>query len=1515
MDTSQNQALGETTPPRTDEAFQDDIIGKCLPVWLRAASVEQVTALGEAMSLSLYFHQQVSAVLARIERIDRFALPALQDALQARFGAAFDVPRWTFRVGHREPIINAQPVGAHLTEVVYGQMPLLEAALRNFTLAEAEPGGQPRGNRLLNAREGRVRPPSAIEFAALCRELDVGGRYQRHLDTVLQPAVQAGEPAQNVASLLARAQRYGMLVDAHIGRLKGVLSDSEHRALVQLCHLRQPVRVDDCPVVAKQLSLLGCTLEQIVVLDVIDEGLLRNTSRRLLVHIPEDPQGAWSAFADLRHFANDLGKRLRTPEYQRFFSRFVRRRDSQRFFACVIEGYEGVSDLANISLQEHMHAYPAPLFESLAAARIRQIKGDAAMIAVPVAEVDRQVQREHDRRLAAEGRTLLNLAGLFVPTLGAVLLAASAWSLLGEVFHGVKAWHEGDTSEALDHLMNVATDLAMIGGTAAGLGVARRLWSRSAVVDDLVPARLEDGTTKLWNGDLAPFRSEAPPPEAVADAQGIHRLGAQAWIEMDGQYYAVTQRAGASGTAEGPWQLCPQGGHGPLLCHNGAGAWRLWSEQPLQWNDTYRMFRRLGGRFAELDDDRIDQVLTAHGMQVDHLRALHVQGRAPQAELVDSVMRAALDMRISQLVSRLRAGEQVEGTALQHARALAGNAAHAGQTFAELTWAQRRALFQRLYDGAEDSESLGVAALRRVFPSLHGRAARELLRTASAVDRQRLLDSGRVALRLAEAARTSSLRIRVIRVYEALHLDTPQNADLARVAMGMLEHLPGSHVGVRWRLFEGYADGPLLLSTEEGEQAFDLVHLNGKFQRLDVHGRAIDEPGELFEVMAAAYHHRQREAMGIGEPFAHNLRVLLARQAVQRRPQVEKLLGRDQRAGAFRFPQRLADGRLGYPLSGRLPASGARTGRSRALFSSVREVYPTYSDAQVLAWADDVQRSGRQVESVLHQLVQELDALTRSLEAWAGQASSERVRDERRYVHNTLLSCWQRRTTVGDPLNGPGTNIRLILYAARPQILPELPAHVSFAHVSELVLLQMGLHSVPASFLDAFSGLRLLDLGGNRLTRLPQGLLQMAQLRELSLTNNRITLDAGQAATLASCESLEWINLSHNPLGRTFSLSGMRRLRMLNLRNTQISDLPYALLDSPLLTQADLRNNLITRLPESFYGAAAQLRRGVMLSGNPLAEEEALRLRFTLRDLDEQGAQGVDQEVPIHPRELWADAVDPRYRGALISRWDVVDVGERAERFLRVLRQLLQSADFQRNARAMADRVLNLLLVMAENPTLREELFAVANEEWGCQDGAAWCFSNLEVKVLVWRALNNAEGQPQQALLHLGRQLWRLDEVDRLVAQDIHTRSGHPDESEVGLAYRLGLRESLDLPIETTDMSFGPLAGVSASRIAQVHAQILDNETQERLAQSLVDREFWQTHLERTHPERFDRVDEPFQHRLAVLLEDRSLPEDVQLQQSNLIRDAQRAARHDLMIALTLEALEVAPEEPAIAVR
>ncbi|WP_028694020.1 NEL-type E3 ubiquitin ligase domain-containing protein [Pseudomonas cremoricolorata] len=1495
-----------TTSSGEAAAYQDNLIHAALPAWIRAASIEQLQQLQDASSLSLYWRERCQQLLAPLQGVEAFCRPLLQQALQARW-PALDTAALVWRHGEREPVVTSMPIGVPVTVPVYRTMPLLEAALRNFNDGQSEEGGMLVGNRLQRVDDQPAPElPSAAQFAAFCRQLDLGAQYQQHLRSVLEPDAEAGEQARSV---LARQRRYALLVDAQRAWIEGAVDAAEHQLLTRLCGLHWPLTLNGDPLKARRLNLLGCDLEQIVVLDARDQSWspLVTSSRRVIAWIPGDPHTPLRSYPSLRHFANDLGHRLRTAEYQRFFSRFVRRRDSQRFFSAVISGYDGVTDLANIALDEHMSDWPTPLFDSLAAAHIAQIKDDAALLATPVAELDRQVQREHDQRLAAEGWALLNLAGLFVPGLGLALLAVTAWQVLDEVYLGVEAWREGDHSEAMDHLCNVALDVASAALVAAGGSVVARVWTRSAVVDELLPHTLPDARVRLGQPMLEAFRS-TPPAEALRDSQGVYRAGERCWVSIDGHAYEATP-----GTDQQPWTLRRRNGLAPALRHNGAGAWRLWFEQPRQWQDAHYLFRRLALSETRLNDEEIDIILHSTYTSAEHLRALHVHDRPADALLRDSTQRVALVARIRRAVSQLRQGLQPgDLTVLDHARSLPGAAELSDQALAERLWSERRSFFQRLYHAVQDSPSAQAQVLRRDFPGLSVLAAEELVAGASPTHREQLLASARVPLAMATRAQRSVRALRVSRALAGLSLETEQSLDLARLSLHIGSRLPGAPGTLRWRLFDGSRErfvaqfGAIDPAPPSGTvRQLDLLLGSAGFELFDAGGQALGNAAdELFNTLALAYDDAERTALGIGEPFAHNLRVLIARQARQQPEQVEQALGLRQPVSWFRLPARLADGRLGYPLSGR----GGGRGVPRALYARVRMLYPMMSDAEIEHWTQQLRSTGQQVERVLNRLGGEMQQLEGTLRRWVTSGSGLLARIDRSRFCDQLLGAWRRMTPRLASVADQSSGYRLRIYGTHLPSLPSLPEAISFAHVDVLSLRDVGLSQMPTMFLRSFPGLRTLELSGNLLAQLPQGIERLGRLRELALENNLIHLDAEQAARLAACEHLRTLNLGGNPLGFAVSVQRMSQLRTLNLRETLLPSLPEGLLESTELLIADLRGNQIRTLPERFFRAPRWLTSTLMLEDNPLEPAAAARLAQLFGEPQAAGMQ-VAGTLLSGP---WLDTVEPGLRAVYAATWDALAQRPAATGLFELLQRLQQSADFLDNDVAMGRRVWSLLEAAERYPELGEELFNLANLPLTCQDSAALSFSGLELHLLVWQARLSASsggGSEERALLHLGRQLWRLDEVERIALADLqarHADGANPDQIEVALAYRVGLREVLDLPAQPQDMLFAGVSGVDQGRLEQARDQVLAAETVPTLAASLVQREFWQTWLEQRYAERLQALDEPFQARLAALMDEAEAgtsEEGQYLEQMNRVRDERQAARHALLLTLTEQLL------------
>lgn len=1494
--------MSDETSKNSSEAarYQDSLIAAALPEWLRAARVEQLQALRDASKLSLHWRQRCQALLATLQGVAAFCQPLLQQSLAEQLPAIANVSV-TWRMGYKEPVVTSVPIGFPVSSAEYRSVSLLEAAMRNFTAEQSEAGGMLAGNRLELAAGAEAALPTPEAFAGFCRRLDLGEQYQRHVRTVLEPAGEAGVQVQQV---LAQHHRYALLVDVHRAWIQGWLNEEEHQALERLCALHTPLTLRGDPLQVRRLKLLGCTLEQIVVLDVRDESWspLVTSSREVFVYIPGDPVAPLRRYASLRHFANDLGKRLRTADYQRFFARFVRRRDSQRFFSAVIEGYADVSDLANISLDEHLTEWPEGLFDSLAKAQIARTKDDATLIATPVSKIDLDVQHEHDQRLKAEGWTLINLAGLFIPGVGLALLGITAWQLLEDVYLGVQAWREGDDSEAMDHLYNVALQLASVAAIAAGTAVVISAWKRSKIVDSLIPALLPEQRLRLYKPDVRACRSE-PALDARIDDQGISRSGQRAWVPIDGHHYEAVQNPD-----DQSWALRERDGHAPALVHNGAGAWRLGFEQPLEWDDDSYLFRRMAITEWPLEDEQIGLILKAADCKADELRALHVQGRRADAILCEVTLRVELDARIRQLIMQLRSAIAVsDHRLLSYARALPESAGLADQALADLLWGQRREFLEQVYPRLHESPTATASLLLRDFPGLGGGCAQELVDASSADVRGQMLETGRVPLPLAEAARRLLRRRRVMRACQGFFVDGVQTPDLARVAVGMSVRLPGAPGNLAWRLFEGSRDTSPLFVTDApaGARVLDLVHREKGFELFDAQGASLAQaPGELFETLAIAYDENDRQALGVAEPFAHNLRVIIGRQTLAAREQVAQLLGQTPPASWFRLPVRLAEGRLGYPLSGR----GRGPFWPQALRVRLRRFYPSLSDFEIEQWAQRVRQSGEQIERVLGRLAGEMRSLQTTLSRWVASGTELNLRIERNRFSDQLLLAWRRMTPQVLPSAEQGPSYRLHVHGISLQSLPTFPSEVNFAHVQVLSLRSLGLAQVPSNFMLSFPAVRVLELGGNQLTRLPAGLDLLSDLTELSLEGNQIVLDNTQITVLSRCERLRSLNLSHNPLQRSFSVQRMNGLRNLNLRAIQLPALPEALLGRFELNMADLRDNLITELPDRMFLTARWISDSILLDNNPLSPASAARLEEyrQVRLPDTSAGTGA-------ARGRWLDTLSGELRAERAQTWDMVEALQGSQGFFELLHRLQDSADFSNDARALGLRVWAMIEAIRAHSTLGEELFALAGSDLTCQDSAALRFSALEVRMLVWQARITAEAtavSEESALIQLGYQLWRLDEVDRIALRDIEQRRAQgadPDQIEISLAYRTGLRESLDLPAQPQDMLFAAVSGVDQARLDRALDEVKAAETPENLARSLVQRDFWQTWLQRTHSQRLEVLDEPFQARLAALVEEAEHSEggeDGYVARMNAVRDERQAAHEALMVTLTLQTLE-----------
>ena len=328
--------------------------------------------------------------------INAFATPLLNASMQANFKAVENIDALSVQLEVPSKIAFVIDTGASRVR----QSTLLEAALHNFEEAETTEDAWRSSSGIYRRDErGSLALETAIplpRFASMCRSLDIGGQYQRHIKSILLPTTTEARRAlqdESVASEKAAFQ-----VASLVARLKGDISDHAYGKLGQIRESKADTTLYDRPLHGHRLSLMGFRLTGIVLFSAVsdpsqikqaidaltpdsvkfwsewsqrlsilpgaeyerfkllqaffangpqglnDELLRRDDiyhqsrlSGHVIAYVPDDPQHPLKEYPSLAAFMKTLIGQLRDTQYQAFFSRFVAQKDKGLFFSRVNE--------------------------------------------------------------------------------------------------------------------------------------------------------------------------------------------------------------------------------------------------------------------------------------------------------------------------------------------------------------------------------------------------------------------------------------------------------------------------------------------------------------------------------------------------------------------------------------------------------------------------------------------------------------------------------------------------------------------------------------------------------------------------------------------------------------------------------------------------------------------------------------------------------------------------------------------------------------------------------------------------------------------------------------------------------------------------------------------------------------------------------------------------------------------------------------------------------------------------
>ncbi|KAA6180974.1 NEL-type E3 ubiquitin ligase domain-containing protein [Pseudomonas veronii] len=176
---------------------------------------------------------------------------------------------------------------------------------------------------------------------------------------------------------------------------------------------------------------------------------------------------------------------------------------------------------------------------------------------------------------------------------------------------------------------------------------------RKTLGDTMSARRNPEGFISLVNGSLAQYEHNRMLPANVKpSANGLVNVEGKLYLPLSGSLYPVQFDKNIY-----QWRLKHPNKIGvdtPTLEHNGQGAWRLASDNPMTW-DKHQLFHRLGHQNYAFPQEQANQILALTDTPEHVLRQVHRAGHPAPPLLADSCKRFKIEQQIQHFIDALQA--------------------------------------------------------------------------------------------------------------------------------------------------------------------------------------------------------------------------------------------------------------------------------------------------------------------------------------------------------------------------------------------------------------------------------------------------------------------------------------------------------------------------------------------------------------------------------------------------------------------------------------------------------------------------------------------------------------------------------------------------------------------------------------------------------------------------------------------------------------------------------------------
>ncbi|WAB98518.1 MULTISPECIES: dermonecrotic toxin domain-containing protein [Pseudomonas] len=1220
----------KSASPDTLRAMRD---GEQAPTWL-ATAILQMPDIGNAWRDEHARHRdhaaQVRRLFEALPELQSYASQQLSEAISERFGLTVDVQNCYLVDARLIDIANAIDSRQAIDRATRS---LLHCALHNFDAAAAvkhgmdAEGGPLKKSVIVDHRRFMGTVPitntlniEAEAFAELCRDLDLGRKYHDKVHAIYYPhataQLSADEAALNVYRTLGRAEVSAFRQSLHFARLKGDISEVLYTTALATPLDRLPAESAGPAIAFSLLTLWEAELTGVALIT-----LRTSAQDTVALYIPDDNETPLKEFASLEALKADLSGRLRANIA--YLDRHIADRDKGPVIARLKDRLApigwSVRGLHERVPDPHATLYPVAqpfrhAFEGVMAfQKAERHEKDVLFHAIPTAIVDRRTALAHRQLIAGRVLTGLNIAGFFVPGLGEAMLAVCLTQLACEVYEGIDAWKNDERDAAYGYLVDVVENVALMAalsaaakalknpgeGAAGGPGeepeVERIPVETPSFIEALETVELPNGEARLWKPDLTPYRSpQVLPANLEPDEHGLLHYQGKRWLVVQGNQYIVRPTA-----ATDQYRLVHPArpvAHEPALRHNGAGAWLLPLEHPLQWPMT-TLVQRMGLASEQFSEETALQILRVCDVHENVLRHVLTENQRLPALLEDTLTRFRLDQAVRQLPDRSRWPTELE----------------------------------RAYARLPASQASGAAVIQRVYPNVPAAITDEVLRNATSGELA-ALGSGKLPLRLAEEIRVFQQQVRLARAYEGLFLASVRNGDTDRLIMHSLERLPGWPADINLELRQ-HRFWPAHRERVGPTDARSFTVITSAEAGYIVHAEAgAQTPVAVYGDLCTALYAALPQAMAqVGIVDGADLRLRLQEGPLLSRTSLRQVLGMQPVRPGYRSPMRLANGRIGYPLSGGLPTAPivSRQALLEAVNATGLAEHTPRSADQILMIIAGGGRNPQQVLGRLQQLVDQRIEMQSRLDDWNEGISTASDQAAQQYsaLRQAIMQHWYDTALVEGDSHTSELSLEQVPLADIPMTLPafftsnirrlrlyDLPSGTLAGWAQNERLLQRLLRQVPQ--LESLEISRAYDPSitpSSFIFSIPTITEHLPGLRALRFINQNVALTSNDMNQLAQLPLLRYLDLSGNRFAQRDSPSFHEfSLDYLGLNAMQLHQWPIGLGSDALerIAHVSLRDNNLRSLPSFLLNEAEAIQRpsSLSLEGNEINETHLQRL-------------------------------------------------------------------------------------------------------------------------------------------------------------------------------------------------------------------------------------------------------------------------------------------------------------------